>query len=218
MNLIDKLVKADRDRLSRFHTLRGQFVGWSEVALVPLHLVNWFLARAGVFRCLPWIPASARRRLEGLLHPDWTVLECGAGMSTVWWSKRVRRVTSLEENQEWSVKVSGKLARVGAGNVEFLVSADYAVSIRELERSWSLVVVDGGRRDECVAAALKCQPRPHWIYLDNSDRSPTQPAIKRAEELLIGAAALPEHIEYFRGYAPGQLAPTEGMLVRIRKE
>lgn len=215
MKLIDKLVRADIGRRSRFHTLRGQFVGWNEVAFAPVHLMNWGLARFGVFRRLPWIPSAARRRIEGLIQPDWTILECGAGMSTVWWSERVRAVSSLEENQEWRGRISDELTRIGATNVEFLASTNYANSIRELARAWSMVVVDGGRRDECVAAALRCCPRPHWIYLDNSDRSPSQPAMKRAEELLLSASARPEHIEYFTGYAPGQLAPTEGMLVRI---
>jgi len=156
--------------------------------------------------------------LEKILLPEWTVLECGAGMSTEWWSARVREVTSLEENLEWKDRISEKLSRRGIANVDLLASRDYAGSIRKLSRAWSLVVVDGGKRDECVAAALACQPRPLWIYLDNSDRSPSQPAIQRAESLLLAAAERPEHVEYFRGFAPGQLAPTEGMLVRIRRE
>jgi len=47
---------------------------------------------------LPWIPFAATRAIRKRLRRDWSVLEFGAGMSTIWFAERCATVYSVEHD------------------------------------------------------------------------------------------------------------------------
>ena len=58
----------------------------------------------------PWLTPGCIRRLEELLRPYHVVLEMGSGGSTVFFSKRTKKVISIEPNKDWFQKVSSELS------------------------------------------------------------------------------------------------------------
>ena len=57
----------------------------------------------------PWLTADAVRLLDQLLKPADIGVEFGSGRSTLWFAKRLRHLTSMEDNREWASKVRGML-------------------------------------------------------------------------------------------------------------
>ncbi|MFO1490867.1 MAG: hypothetical protein U1F87_08170 [Kiritimatiellia bacterium] len=49
----------------------------------------------------PWLTRAANERLLALTGPRDTVLEFGAGRSTLFFARRCARVESVEHNAEW---------------------------------------------------------------------------------------------------------------------
>ena len=68
-------------------------------------------------QALPWITFPSIDYLLERISPDMTVLEYGAGFSTIWWAERVAKVTSLERHATWAGKVQSKLDSLGYTNV-----------------------------------------------------------------------------------------------------
>ncbi len=98
--------------------------------------------------------------LENLLHPDFHVLEYGAGASTYCLAERVRRVTCVEYSANWAEKLTPL-----PPNVELLYvpptwpgpalgpaePGQYAAHVDAAEAvTPDLVIVDGRARVECA--------------------------------------------------------------------
>src|SRR3972149_5230763 len=110
----------------------------------------------------PWLHAAVIEHLEGLLRPDWKVLEHGAGGSTLWFAARVARVVSVEHSQAWRSKVR-ELAPANVSILEFLPYPD---------RIYDLFFIDGERaaRGACLRMAPDFVKPGGWIVLDNANR------------------------------------------------
>lgn len=67
---------------------------------------------------LPWIAFSAIEFLQRHLQPTMTACEFGAGGSTRFFSRRCRRIVSIEHDAVWLERVRSTLAADGARNVE----------------------------------------------------------------------------------------------------
>ncbi len=100
------------------------------------------------------------------------VLEFGAGRSTVWFAGKGARVLSVETDPVWAVRVGRWLDDRGlAGRVEIRLSADPVGVVGDFgEGKVDLVLVDGVRRDECLAAVLPLLREGGWLVLDNINR------------------------------------------------
>jgi hypothetical protein len=98
-----------------------------------------------------------------------TVLELGAGNSTLWLQRRFARVRSLETNPEWQAAVSRRVA----ANVELCLIAPETLEAADVDyRDESFVLVDfAGRRTRFLANFLAryADRRPSAIVLDNAD-------------------------------------------------
>ena len=144
------------------------------------------------------------------------MVEFGSGMSTAWIARRARSVTAVEHNPQWRMKVVQQLAQAGLSkNAQVLLRTLDNYLDLELAEKPRLVVVDGELREECVNWAMRNVAEGGFIYLDNSDRdSGEDSGASRARMIALANTGAIE-IEAIRGYPPGILAPTEGMLARV---
>jgi hypothetical protein len=119
--------------------------------------------------CLPLLTWPFLDFLDSLELSRDTVLELGAGNSTLWLQRRFARVRSLETNPEWHAALS---ARVEA-NVELRLIALATLEAADIDyRDESFLVVDfAGRRTRFLANFLArySSLRPRAIVLDNAD-------------------------------------------------
>jgi hypothetical protein len=134
-------------------------------------------------RPIPWIPYAAVDFLAERLRPDLTVLELGAGYSTLFFMRRVARVLSIEHEPSW-----GDWVRARAEPNVTVVEADgaspvsYLAPLRADSGRFDLVFVDAVHRNEAFAeAVLRLTPRG-VILLDDSQRSVYAPAFAAAAE------------------------------------
>jgi len=72
---------------------------------------------------IPWMTFGVIDYLEEWAGKEMKVFEYGAGSSTLFWAKRVKKVYSVEHDTLWAKKVKDDLAKKGITNVElYLIS------------------------------------------------------------------------------------------------
>jgi len=152
--------------------------------------------------------------------------EYGSGASTLWLSRRVAEVHSVEHHRGFGEMMAGELA--GLPNVAFRVVeatpsehprigsakeghqgqdfTDYVASIEAVDGEFDLIVIDGRAREACLTVALPRLASGGLIVFDNSRRQRYRRAI---------AAADVEEARYF-GLTPTLPYPDQTSLLRAR--
>lgn len=119
-----------------------------------------------------------------------TGFEYGCGNSGLFWAGRADSVTGIEDNREWFAKWEKKFNRP---NLEIRLrpeGEEYENAIFEDGCCYDLIAVDGKRRAECAAAAVKALAPGGLIILDDSDRVNTSRDYARAIAGLKAAGLL----------------------------
>jgi spermidine synthase len=134
-----------------------------------------------------------------------SILEFGAGHSTVWWSKRARTVFSIEEDPGWFRFLERKVN--SQENVELVLCEDAReYANKPLGRKFDLIIIDGGKRNLCAETALNCLKEGGAILLDDSEgfwggeSDHSHPIIDLYSESGF------MRVDFY-GYAPGVITP-----------
>jgi hypothetical protein len=137
----------------------------------------------------PWITFKAKNHLDSLLNSDMTVFEYGSGSSTLYFSRRVAKIVSLENDKRWYAHLDVYLRSLKIRNVENHlieeiddeISSIYKSSGKSFEKyvkfidsfpddSFDIVVVDGRARRACIKHALPKLRKSGYLIVDNSER------------------------------------------------
>lgn len=218
------MIRGDEPRRTRLHDLSGRFVG-RRAAAIDLPRAAWQAAgrkALGRYPEMPWIPFPAIRRFEQLIAPSWSVLEVGAGMSTLWWAERVATVVSIEGNREWFEQVRDTLRQRGRTNVtiEHRDGDDYADLSALPSRSFDMIVADGWERPRVLEQTLRLCRRPGFVYLDDTDKAALWQehwgeAVGQLAEM---ASEVDGRIESFTGLKPATVVACSGQLLHVPGE
>lgn len=120
---------------------------------------------------LPWITYPAIEFIKRRVQPEMSVFEYGSGGSTIWWSKHVKEVISIEHDRTWFEKIRESVAsRATISQVELEYGGAYSKAIQKYQRRFDIVVVDGRDRVNCIKNCLQALKSTGIIILDNSDR------------------------------------------------
>jgi hypothetical protein len=117
---------------------------------------------------IPWFTYPAIDFLEPRVGPNWSVLEWGAGNSTLWWAKRARWVISIEHDPAWHQMISAS-APVNSTISLATNETDY-VSATDSPERFDVIVIDGEHRNSCARRAVELAGPQTIIIFDNSDR------------------------------------------------
>jgi predicted O-methyltransferase YrrM len=106
------------------------------------------------------------------------VFEFGCGSSTIYFSNRVKSVTSVEHDKNWCEKVSKTLCNeikegiVSLYHCELRYGKDekYSNFAAETGGKYDIIVVDGRDRVNCIMNCLDSIKDTSVIILDNSDK------------------------------------------------
>lgn len=104
----------------------------------------------------PYMPQQEIAIMDALLYikrPK-SVLEFGAGGSTVRWAGRVNLWTAIEASSEWVRKVRRAAPRA---EVWFVKEEPWEAYVSPVAYRYDLIFVDGRHRVECVKAS------PQWL-------------------------------------------------------
>jgi hypothetical protein len=155
-------------------------------------------------RPLPWYTYPAIDFLGAKDFAEKTVLEFGAGHSTLWWSQRAKHVVSFESDQGWLRQIESRDPR----NAHLYFVPDDLSGIEDLisgER-FDLVVIDGHDRGKAARRALELVESDGGILLDDSEgywggeAAQTYPVL----ELFRSLGFL--RVDFY-GFAPGVSSP-----------
>jgi len=146
---------------------------------------------------LPWYTYPAIDFLRNKQTLGKSVLEFGAGQSTLWWAQRVQSVVAIEDNKSWFAHLLGRVP----ANVQLILTDKDASNIEPLKESaFDLIVIDGLNRFLCAQKAIALLNEGGAIILDNSDGNRGYPIIN-----LFRANGF-SRIDFY-GYAPGVILP-----------
>ena len=121
----------------------------------------------------PWLTKDAVEILEKVLKEEDRGLEFGSGRSTLWLAKRVGKIISTEDNEEWFNKVQKNIRDSGLKNVEvyFRQAEKYTESLDESgDESLDFVLVDGFARDICTQKSFNKLKSGGILIIDNINR------------------------------------------------
>lgn len=111
---------------------------------------------------LPWYTYPTIHFLETKDLRDKTVLEFGAGYSTLWWASHVKSVVAFEDNRGWYDRLLAKVPP----NVKLVYVED---SKPELLGAFDIIIVDGLERGHCIKLASRLLALNGAIVADDSE-------------------------------------------------
>lgn len=120
---------------------------------------------------MPWMNYPLIAFLEKRLKKDMNLFEYGSGYSTVFFSKLVARVTSVEYERTWYDIVAKKVG----DNVDLVFceedyDGEYCRCIGRTKYQYDMVVVDGIDRVSCIRQSIASLSGGGVVLLDDSHR------------------------------------------------
>lgn len=129
----------------------------------------------------PWLTPEATSLLDRLLRPTDIAIEWGSGRSTAWIARRVKHLTSFEDQAEWYARVKESLERQGIQNVTYNF-VDLPVTVRhdantEYARGWEkfpdesidFALIDGQARLPTALGVLPKLRPGGLLVVDNAE-------------------------------------------------
>ena len=151
------------------HAGAGSWRHWA-ASLGAIHDIERMIALD-----IPWWNVAAAQQVDRFLagRAEARVFEYGSGASTVWLARRSREVVSVEHDAGWLAIVAPLAERCGNATVlkRDLPGTGYTQAIAEIGGQFDLIVVDGRRRMDCLAAALAHRAPGGIIVVDDTGRS-----------------------------------------------
>jgi len=147
---------------------------------------------------IPWWSYSFNDFFIPKLHKQIEAYEYGSGSSTLFLSKKIKSIVSLEHDKKWYEAMKKKIQE----NVRLkFCSLDsyggkYSKTILEENKCFDLIIIDGRDRVNCVYHSLEKLKEDGIIILDDSHRKSYEPAISFLEQNGF------KHI-YFTGLSAG---------------
>jgi hypothetical protein len=132
---------------------------------------------------LPWYTYPAIDFIDQLDWREKDVFEYGSGNSTLFWSNRARRVSSVESDPAWYDKIRARLP----ANCQLVLQPDqnaYCKAIEQAGPPYDVIVVDGHWRFRCAQASRDFLKPGGVVILDNSDWHPKTSHFLRGSGLL----------------------------------
>ena len=118
---------------------------------------------------IPWFTYDSIEYLNKNLNENLNVFEYGSGFSTLYFSKRVRKIISIEHDINWYNSFKKNITN----NITYIfkdLTDGYTKQIMKFEEKFDIVVIDGRKRVECSKLSLKKLSPRGVIIWDNSDR------------------------------------------------
>ena len=127
---------------------------------------------------LPWLTYASIHFIEQKLNlKPMSVFEFGSGNSTLWFSDKVKKMVSIENDADFYHKMQQKILLKANVSYELRkLNGNYSNSILEYENEFDIIIIDGRERVKCTKNCVKALKASGVIIFDNSDRMQYQEA------------------------------------------
>ncbi|MBY6800475.1 hypothetical protein EXM98_14130 [Clostridium botulinum] len=120
---------------------------------------------------LPWLPYSVINLLQERLKEEMIVFEYGSGNSTLWLSKNVSQVYSVEHDLEWFNKVRNMINdNVNYKHIPLEYGGGYSKYILKYTNKFDIVIIDGRDRVNCCKNCINALKDDGIIIWDDTLR------------------------------------------------
>ncbi|GJQ63492.1 MAG: hypothetical protein SCALA702_25450 [Melioribacteraceae bacterium] len=120
---------------------------------------------------IPWFTYSSLKFIETRISENLTVFEYGSGSSTLWFSERVGKITSVEHHEGWFNHVKKTLPNnCELHFVKDVEGKNYSHYIEKLNNQYDVIIIDGIDRVNCCKIAPEYLTNQGVIIFDNSNR------------------------------------------------
>ncbi len=222
MMFLEKLIRADELRPTRLHTQAGEFCGWRQLPRLLPSAWTWLNFRLTGHRAIaPWWTWEAIRFVEKEMRKTDSILEAGAGYSSLWLAERGRAVRSIESSVAWSRRLRSEATARGLLNLDIVEAQDTSAAFASMMREaiadrepYDVVVIDSpGDRTAMFRMLGEVAPAaaPRLIVYDNTDRI--------ADRSAVSAFQTPRYETHlFRGFGPQLVHAWETTVLLKRKD
>ena len=125
----------------------------------------------------PWLTKKANEYLGKNINKKMIGLEFGSGRSTLFFAKKLKKLVSVENNQDWYVKVQSLLQEQKIKNVDYRIAhvdndkpdiSNYHKIIDEFkDGNFDFILIDGAIRDLCSLKAIYKLNSSGLLVIDN---------------------------------------------------
>ncbi len=132
---------------------------------------------------IPWNTYPFLKFIEPRLKTSFDVFEYGCGNSTIWYSRKVNSITSVENDKDWYEKIKKRLP----GNAamvykELKYGGEYSSEVTRQEKQFDIIIIDGRDRENSVRNSIQKLKKDGVIIFDNSELDQYQSAVKHLSE------------------------------------
>lgn len=120
----------------------------------------------------PWLTYESIKILNNELKRDFIGFEFGSGRSTLWLSKRIKFLTSIEHSEEYYIKVNKEIAKNSIINCSLFHQTGkdyYKILQSQSDYSIDFILIDGIFRDKLLEIALQKISKRGIICFDNAN-------------------------------------------------
>ncbi|MNK91784.1 hypothetical protein D3C87_1118990 [compost metagenome] len=126
---------------------------------------------------IPWLTYSFLDFIEGRLNKELLLFEYGAGNSTLFYAKHVKKVTAVEHDKNWFERIKNQMpAHVEIKHIG-LEGDDYVHAILQKDQLFDIIIVDGRKRIACCKNAIQRLSETGVLILDDAEREHYQPVM-----------------------------------------
>jgi len=127
---------------------------------------------------LPWVTYPFIQFIETRLQPQFDLFEYGSGNSTLYYSKKVATVNSIENDRFWYDKIHSTMpSNVNLFYCELIYGGDYCKYSQQTLKNYDVIIVDGRDRvNSCKQSIITLKPGG-VLVLDDTERIAYQEGI-----------------------------------------
>lgn len=140
----------------------------------------------------PWLVPDSIIFIEAVLDEGFSILEAGAGASTVWFAKRAASVLSFEHDKSWYDNVKETINHHGIKNVDLRHEPKYPKKGLDISGLFDVILIDGRGRIKTMMSVLRNLRLGGYIILDNAERPRYRPLMKTMRALDYPSAIFQE--------------------------
>ena len=131
---------------------------------------------------IPWCTYPFIKFIEPRLKKDFVAFEFGCGNSTLWYSKKIKSIKSVEHNKEWYNKMCKQIPSNSIIVYKDLnEDGEYAKEALNSNAVYHIVIIDGEDRNNCLRHSLLKLTHDGIIIFDNTDREDYLPSYQLLE-------------------------------------
>jgi hypothetical protein len=120
---------------------------------------------------LPWMTYPFISFIEERLNKNFVLFEYGSGNSTIYFSGRVKSVSSIEHDKTWFETVKNKIPQnVDLAYKELVPGGEYSRAVLSSGVKYDIIVVDGRDRVNCLTHSMNGLKEEGIIVLDDAQR------------------------------------------------